>query len=127
MARAEVTATLTTDQLAALVEVLRSGSFEDAASRLRITPSAVSQRIKSIEEQIGSMVVIRSKPCRPTAVGQRLMQHFEEIMILENRLGADLGKAPDPAILRIGLDEDANSALIIAAMSEVGGGACWIW
>ena len=45
---------LGTDQLAALAAVIEFGSFDAAAERLHVTPSAVSQRIKALEQRVGS-------------------------------------------------------------------------
>ena len=49
--------------LAALAAVIREGSFERAASALHVTPSAVSQRIRSLEERVGCALVVREQPC----------------------------------------------------------------
>ena len=49
--------------LGALAAVVREGSFEKAAAALGVTPSAVSQRVKALEERVGSVLVGRSQPC----------------------------------------------------------------
>ena len=54
-------------QLAALVAIADHGTFEAAARHLHITPSAVSQRIRALESEVGQVVVQRTTPCRPTA------------------------------------------------------------
>jgi LysR family transcriptional regulator (chromosome initiation inhibitor) len=51
--------------LSALAAVVREGSFERAAQALFVTPSAVSQRIRSLEERVGCALVVRGQPCRP--------------------------------------------------------------
>ena len=48
--------------LAALAAVIREGSFEKAAAALHVTPSAVSQRIRALEERVGCALVVRSQP-----------------------------------------------------------------
>ena len=53
--------------LAALAAVIRTGSFERAAQQLHVTPSAVSQRVKLLEERLGTILVVRSCPCGSTA------------------------------------------------------------
>jgi LysR family transcriptional regulator (chromosome initiation inhibitor) len=73
-------------QLEALVAVLRNASFERAAQALRITPSAVSQRIKALEESVGAVLIVRGPPCRPTPVGARIFRHAEEVGLLEQDL-----------------------------------------
>ena len=50
-------------QLAAFAAVIELGSFDAAAERLHVTPSAVSQRIKALEQRVGQVLVVREKPC----------------------------------------------------------------
>ena len=57
--------------LEALAAVVREGSFERAARKLHITPSAVSQRIKLLEERVGQVLVLRGQPCTGTEAGRR--------------------------------------------------------
>jgi len=54
------------EQLETLAAVVAAGTFDAAAARLSVTPSAVSQRIKALEQQLGRVVVVRSKPIRST-------------------------------------------------------------
>ena len=61
-------------QLTAFAAVLEEGSFEAAARRLSITPSAVSQRIRALEDRLGQVLVLRQSPCRPTPAGERLLR-----------------------------------------------------
>ena len=42
------------NQLAALTAILRTGSFDHAASELGVTSSAISQRLKMLEDQVGA-------------------------------------------------------------------------
>ena len=62
-------------QLATFAAVLGEGSFELAARKLSVTPSAVSQWIKLLEDRLGQVLVQRSTPCRATAAGRRLLRH----------------------------------------------------
>ena len=72
--------------LAALAAIVREGSFERAASKLNVTPSAISQRIKLLEERTGQILVIRGQPCTPTEAGQQLCQHVERVHLMETEL-----------------------------------------
>ena len=47
--------------LSALAAVIREGSFERAAQSLHVTPSAVSQRIRLLEERLGCALVVREQ------------------------------------------------------------------
>ncbi len=82
--------------LSALSAVIREGSFDGAARALNVTPSAVSQRIRLLEERVGCALVVRDQPCRPTASGRRLCQHVDRVQLLEQDLrGAVPGLAAE--------------------------------
>ncbi len=72
--------------LSALAAVVREGSFERAAAALHVTPSAVSQRVRLLEERVGCALVVRGLPCRPTDTGQRLCRHVDQVRLLEQDL-----------------------------------------
>lgn len=115
-----------TAHLAALAAVLRSGSFERAARQLGVTSSAVSQRIRALEEQVGTPLIIRSQPCAPTEAGQRLFRHAEELALLEQGVRRDLGlELAAPAAttawptLRIAVNADSLATWFVAAMATV--------
>lgn len=76
--------------LFALAAVVREGSFERAARSLHVTPSAVSQRIRLLEERVGCALVTRSQPCEATEAGRRLCQHADRVRLLEQELGDDM-------------------------------------
>jgi len=45
--------------------VIELGSFDAAAERLHVTPSAISQRIKALDQCVGQALVVREKSCKP--------------------------------------------------------------
>lgn len=57
---------LLSPQVVAFIAVIEETSFERAAKRLSVTPSAISQRIKQLEERVGQLLVVRQSPCKPT-------------------------------------------------------------
>lgn len=82
--------------LSSLAAVIREGSFERAAQSLFVTPSAVSQRIRSLEERVGCALVVRGQPCRATDTARRLCQHVDRVRLLEQELQSALpALAPD--------------------------------
>lgn len=83
--------------LAALAAVIQEGSFERAAHALHITPSAISQRIRALEERVGCALVVRAQPCVATEVGQRLCRHVDQVRLLEHELRGTLPAWPDAA------------------------------
>jgi LysR family transcriptional regulator (chromosome initiation inhibitor) len=109
-------------QLAALAAVHRRGSFDLAASDLHVTPSAVSQRIKALEEATGTLLIRRGQPCTATEAGLRLIRHFDEIALLERTLAADLPRlTPGPATLRIAVNADSLATWVIPALAATEG------
>lgn len=72
--------------LHALATVVREGSFERAAKALSLTPSAVSQRVRLLEERCGQVLVVRDQPTRATAAGLALCRHVEAVALLEQGL-----------------------------------------
>jgi LysR family transcriptional regulator, chromosome initiation inhibitor len=82
-------------QLRALAAVVREGSFERAALALHVTPSAISQRIKALEDRVGRLLVQRTSPASATAEGQILVRLAEQTALLEH-----------DALTRIGIDDE---------------------
>ncbi|HEY8605798.1 MAG TPA: LysR family transcriptional regulator ArgP [Noviherbaspirillum sp.] len=105
-------------QCAALQAVLQSGSFERAAEILHITPSAVSQRVRALETTLGEPLVVRSRPCRPTSSGRRLLQFLLRVRALEQDLQADLDKREDlPVALAIAVNADTLGSWLLPALA----------
>jgi LysR family transcriptional regulator, chromosome initiation inhibitor len=111
-------------QLAALAAVVGEGSFEGAARALHVTPSAVSQRIRQLEERIGAVLVQRGTPCVATAAGAPLLRHAERVALLEAELVATLpalatarGAAGATATLRIAVNADSLATWFVPALA----------
>jgi LysR family transcriptional regulator, chromosome initiation inhibitor len=105
-------------QLAALAAVHRRGSFDGASADLNVTPSAISQRIKALEEAAGTLLIRRGQPCTATSAGLRLIRHHDEITLLERQLAGDLpGLAAGPATLRIAVNADSLATWLIPAFA----------
>lgn len=110
--------------LAALAAVIRTGSFERAARQLHVTPSAVSQRVKLLEERMGAILVVRGVPCTATPAGLRLCQHAERVAMLESELRHELpGPHHDasPVTLRIAVNADSLATWFVPAMAGAEG------
>jgi LysR family transcriptional regulator, chromosome initiation inhibitor len=109
-------------QLQALATVHRRGSFEAAAAILGLTPSAISQRIKALEDRVGCLLIRRGQPCEATSAGLRLIRHHDEVALLEQALARDLpGPAAGPATLRIAVNADSLATWLIPALAAVDG------
>lgn len=73
---------LDTTALENLIAIVEEGSFERAARRLCITQSAVSQRLCGLEAQVGTILIIRSRPPKATEAGQLLVKHTKQMRLL---------------------------------------------
>lgn len=112
-------------QLAAFAAVLREGSFEAAARTLHVTPSAVSQRIKALEERLGRVLVRRGAPCVATEAGQALERHAQQLQLLEAEALAPF--APDGGggalPLALAVNADSLATWFLPALSALDGQA----
>lgn len=100
--------TLDGQQLAAFAAVIEEGSFDAAARRLQITPSAVSQRVKALEQSVGQVLVRREKPAAPTASALPLVRVAAQMALLEAEVIAQL-RGGDHSATRIALAVNADS------------------
>ncbi|WP_298919855.1 LysR family transcriptional regulator ArgP [uncultured Roseobacter sp.] len=110
-------------QLAALSAIVRHGSFEGAAAQLNVTPSAISQRIKALEERMGAILIYRGTPCTPTDAGTRLARHADDVTLLETQVLQDI--APDTnrsaARIRIAVNADSLATWFVSGLSRNAG------
>lgn len=115
-------------QLAALASVIREGSFEKAAAALHITPSAVSQRIKQLEEQVGVVLVVRASPCTPTPGGEAVYRHAQQVALLEQDLVHAIGPGEaasatsesPPMSIPLAVNADSLATWLMPALAEFG-------
>ncbi len=103
-------------QLRALAAVIETGNFDRAAQRLNISQSAVSQRIKQLEQQSGHTLLLRGNPPVPTELGKRLMSFYRQAELLESEMfGVHTNRSHN---LTIGINADSLGTWFIPAMAE---------
>ena len=101
------------DALECLAAIVEEGGFERAARRLSITQSAVSQRLRALEAQVGTVLIVRSRPLKATSAGQLLLKHTKMVRLLRADLERDL-KELAPSSLRGTREEERISIAINA-------------
>ncbi len=110
--------------LRAVAMIVQSGSFEKAARALNVTPSAISQRVKHLEERLGAVLIERGSPCTATEKGDWLCRHIEQVGMLERDLLAELpalADAEDPAqkvTLHLATNADSLGTWFLKAISQ---------
>lgn len=102
------------DCLAALAD---DGSFERAAQRLSITQSAVSQRLRALESQVGQLLVVRARPLRLTEPGKVLLRFARQLQAMRADVARELGeRMQSQARLPIAVNADSLATWVLPAL-----------
>ena len=113
--------------LECLAAIVEEGGFERAARRLNITQSAVSQRLRALEAQVGSVLIVRSRPLKPTSAGQLLLKHTKQLRLLRADLERDLqelapsapGGAREDERISIAINADSIATWAMGALHDL--------
>ena len=94
-----------------LAAIVDEGTLDAASRRLRITPSAVSQRLKMLEQQLGRILLVRAKPARVTEAGEAVVRLARQVALLEHDglLGVGIDEAGGTRRISIPLAVNADS------------------
>lgn len=113
-------ARFSTDHLETLLAAVDTGSFDAAARALSMTPSAVSQRVKAMEQLAGQVLLQRSAPIRPTAAGETVLRLARQVRLLdeETRRALD-GEAAGVPTLAVAVNADSLASWFLDALVEV--------
>ncbi|NEE17002.1 LysR family transcriptional regulator ArgP, partial [Streptomyces sp. SID7499] len=88
---------------------------------LRLTPSAVSQRVKALEQRTGRVLLMRTKPVRPTESGEVVVRFARQLARLEHDAQTALGMSGpgEPTILPIAVNSDSLATWFLPALRRV--------
>jgi len=101
----------------ALAAVVAEGGFERAGRALGLTQSAVSQRVKLLEEEAGQVLLVRSTPPRPTRAGREVIALHRRVRHLEDDLWAGLGhERGGMPTLAVGVNADSLATWFFPAL-----------
>ncbi|MQB07310.1 LysR family transcriptional regulator [Agrobacterium tumefaciens] len=96
-----------------LLMVIDCGSIAEAARRMNLTPSAVVQRVKALEDEIGQPLVQRSgHSMQPTAAGAAIAPQARRLLEVEGDLKAVASSDQEVGLLRIGAVNSALTGLV---------------
>ncbi|MBP1853258.1 LysR family transcriptional regulator ArgP [Rhizobium halophytocola] len=110
--------------LKAVAAVIRTGSFDKAARLIHVTPSAVSQRVKQLEERMGAVLVVRGSPCTATETGDWLCRHVEQVELMEGQLFdawpalSPAADGPERVTLSIAVNADSLGTWFLEALQR---------
>ena len=112
--------------LECLAAIVEEGGFERAAQKLHITQSAVSQRLRALEAQVGSVLVERTRPVKPTSAGRLLLKHAKQLRLLRADLAHDLqelapqtGQSLAGEIVSIAINADSIATWAMTALDDL--------
>ena len=100
----------------AVMAVIDTGSFEQAAQRLSLTPSAVSQRVSALEAELGTPLIVRGKPCRATSGGQHLLQYLRRTRLLDDEFKAELDERQTMFGVTLAVNNDTLSTWLLGGL-----------
>jgi LysR family transcriptional regulator (chromosome initiation inhibitor) len=100
--------------------VVELGSFDAAAQRLHVTPSAISQRIKALEQRVGQVLIVRGKPCSATPAGVPLLRLAAQTAMLESEAMAELGgESGTHTRIALAVNADSMSTWFTAVLGQL--------
>lgn len=104
-----------------VVAVAETGTLDAAAARLHVTPSAVSQRLKALETQLGAPVLHRTRPVELTAAGEAVVRFARQLELLSAELQADLepGGITGPVPVTIVVNADSLHTWALQPLAEL--------
>ncbi|MFD8235555.1 LysR family transcriptional regulator ArgP [Streptomyces sp. NPDC059696] len=109
------------DQVRTLLAVVDEGTFDAAAAALHVTPSAISQRVRALEQRTGRVLLLRTKPVRPTESGEVLVRLARQVARLEHDAGAELGLdgAGEPTRVPVAVNADSLATWFLPVLTRV--------
>lgn len=109
--------------LQSFVTVADCGSIAEAARRLNLTPAALAQRLRTLEQDLGHSLITRvGRTVRPTASGLAVLQHARALIDAARDLRAIAANDEPSGQLRLGATATAMTGLlpgIISRLSEL--------
>ena len=107
-------------KLFTLLKVYETGNYTRAAEKLSLTQPAVSQHIKQIERDLGTVVFDRSGgKIRPTPEGTLVIQYAERVVSLyENLQRALEDKRKSIDRLRVGITHTSESNIVTEVLAQ---------
>jgi LysR family transcriptional regulator (chromosome initiation inhibitor) len=114
-------------QLRAFDATVREGTLEAAARTLHITPSAVSQRLRALEVATGRVLLVRSKPVRPTESGNAVLRLARQVDLLTADAARELtgGRSDRLPGLPIAVNADSMATWVLPAFAPLAGDLCF--
>jgi DNA-binding transcriptional LysR family regulator len=111
------------DDIEAFLAVVRFQSLNVAAESLQLTQSAITRRLQSFEESLGTVLLDRNtKPMKPTPIGWRVYERCQGVMREIDSLRELVAEDANPSgTLRIGVPQTVGDAVLLDALQNLKG------
>lgn len=110
---------LPVEHLATFAAIIDEGSFEGAARRLHITPSAVSQRVRSMEQRVGSVLLRRTRPVETTTAGSAVLRAARQVERVLDDVADELGQGPSGGtLIPVVVNADSLATWFVPALAR---------
>ena len=107
-------------QLSALSAAVSEGTLDGAARALHVTPSAVSQRLKALEQAAGRVLLVRSKPVRVTPSGEPVLRLARQVALLVADARRELDGDARPVTIPLAINADSLATWVLDALVPLG-------
>lgn len=108
------------ESLRTLRAVVDTGSFTLAADELGLTQSAVSHKVKRLEERVGLDLVVRGAVVTATPDGADLLRYADRIVTAHDEAVSHLTRSDLQGSLRLGSNEDLHSDELVEVLARFG-------
>jgi LysR family transcriptional regulator (chromosome initiation inhibitor) len=112
-------------QLAALSAGVSEGTLEGAARSLHVTPSAISQRLKALEQAAGRVLLVRSKPVRVTPSGEPVLRLARQVALLTADVHHELAGDRQPVTIPLAINADSLATWVLEALAPLADRICF--
>lgn len=107
------------EHLRTLAAVIDEGSLDGAARVLHISPSAVSQRIRSMEERVGSVLLQRSRPVAVTASGAAVLRAARQVAQVMDDVAVELDAGTGAgSLVKLVINADSLATWFVTALAR---------
>lgn len=106
--------------LESFVIIAESGSIAEAARRLNLTPAALAQRMRALEQDLGRSLVTRTgRTVSPTAAGYAMLHHARLLIEGARDMRAIAADDEPAGLLRLGATATALTGLLPGIISHL--------
>lgn len=110
---------LDVESLRTFLAVLDYGSMTRAADHLHLTQSAVSWKIKRLEDRVGRPLIIRDgRTLRPSRDGLALVEEARAIVEAHDRAVIRLGNSELAGRVRLGSNEEVTASSLVSVLGR---------